>query len=122
MAFGGKFAPGATAESVECGPAESRPIRFQTDPLPKINGNAGRDHWPNANSCLLAGGGMTTGQVIGSTNLLGEVPADRPVHYRDVFSTLYHNMGIDARQLTLNDLRGRPQYLVDQHEPIAELI
>ena len=89
---------------------------------PKINGNAGRDHWPNANSCLMAGGGMQTGQVIGSTNRLGEVPADRPVHYREVFSTLYHNMGIDARQLTLADLRGRPQYLVDQREPIAELI
>ena len=89
---------------------------------PKINGNAGRDHWPNANSCLLAGGGMQTGQVIGSTNRLGEVPADRPVHYREVFSTLYHNMGIDARLLTLTDLRGRPQYLVDQREPIAELI
>jgi hypothetical protein len=88
---------------------------------PKINGNAGRDHWPNANSCLMAGGGMQTGQVIGSTNRLGEVPADRPVHYREVFSTLYHNMGIDARQLTLADLRGRPQYLVDQREPIAEL-
>lgn len=89
---------------------------------PKINGNAGRDHWPNANMCLLAGGGMQTGQVIGSTNRLGEVPEDRPVHYREVFATLYHNMGIDAKNLTLEDLRGRPQYIVDQREPIRELI
>ncbi len=89
---------------------------------PKINGKAGRDHWPNANMCLLAGGGMRTGQVVGSTNRLGEVPEDRPVHYREVFATLYHNMGIDAKNLTLEDLRGRPQYIVDQREPIHELI
>jgi len=89
---------------------------------PKINGKAGRDHWPNANMCLLAGGGMRTGQVVGSTNRLGEVPADRPVHYREVFATLYHNLGIDAKNLTLEDLRGRPQYIVDQREPIRELI
>ncbi len=89
---------------------------------PKINNNAGRDHWPSASSCLLAGGGMRTGQVIGSTNRLGEHPEDRPVHYREVFATLYHNMGINARQTTLTDLRGRPHYLVDDRRPISELI
>ncbi len=89
---------------------------------PKINNNAGRDHWPSASSCLLAGGGMRTGQVIGSTNRLGEHPKDRPVHYREVFATLYHNMGINARQTTLTDLRGRPHYLVDDRRPISELI
>ncbi len=89
---------------------------------PKINGNAGRDHWPNANMCLLAGGGMRTGQVVGSTNRLGEVPEDRPVHYREVFATLYHNLDINARLLTLQDLRGRPQYIVDQREVIRELL
>ena len=65
---------------------------------------------------------MTTGQVIGSTNRLGEHPQERPVHYREVFATLYHNMGINARDTTLIDLRGRPQYLVDDREPIAELV
>lgn len=89
---------------------------------PKINTSAGRDHWPNVNSCVLAGGGMQLGQVIGSTNRLGEVPQDRPVHYREVFSTLYHNVGIDARHTTLNDLRGRPQYLVDERLPMRELV
>ena len=89
---------------------------------PRINKSAGRDHWPQASSCLLAGGGMRTGQVIGSTNRLGEHPKDRPVHYREVFATLYHNMGIDARQTTLTDLSGRPHYLVDNREPIHELI
>ena len=89
---------------------------------PKINQNAGRDHWPQASHCLLAGGGMRMGQVIGSTNRLGEHPQDRPVHYRDVFATLYHNMGINARRTTLVDRRGRPHYLVDDRDPIAELI
>ena len=89
---------------------------------PRINANAGRDHWPNANMCIMAGGGMQTGQVVGSTNRLGEVPQDRPVHYREVFATLYHNMGIDPETLTLEDLRGRPHYVVDQRKPIGELI
>ena len=89
---------------------------------PRINTNAGRDHWPNANMCIMAGGGMQTGQVVGSTNRLGEVPKDRPVHYREVFATLYHNMGIDPETLTLDDLRGRPHYVVDQRKPIGELL
>ena len=89
---------------------------------PRINSKAGRDHWPNANMCIMAGGGMRTGQVIGSTNRLGEVPKDRPVHYREVFATLYRNMGIDPETLTLEDLRGRPHYVVDQRKPIGELL
>ncbi|MFO1095590.1 MAG: DUF1501 domain-containing protein [Planctomycetaceae bacterium] len=89
---------------------------------PKINQNAGRDHWPQASQCLLAGGGMRLAQVIGSTNRLGEHPQDRPVHYRDVFATLYHNLGIDARNTTLVDLQGRPHYLLDNRDPIAELV
>ena len=89
---------------------------------PKINRDAGRDHWPQAASVLLAGGGMRSGQVVGSTNRLGEHPLERPVHYREVFATLYHNLGIDARRTTLADLRGRPHYLVDNRDPIRELI
>ena len=89
---------------------------------PKINKDAGRDHWPQASHCLLAGGGLRTGQVIGSTNRLGEHPQDRPVHYREVFATLYHQLGIEASRTTLTDLRGRPHYLVDQRDPIHELI
>ena len=67
-----------------------------------------------ASSCaLLAGGGMRTGQVIGSTDRLAEHAKDRPVHFQEVFATLYHNLGIDAATTTVNDLTGRPQYLVD---------
>ena len=80
---------------------------------PKINKDAGRDHWPQVNSALLVGGGMKTGQVIGSTNRLGEYAVDRPVHVQEIFATLYHNLGIDTSQQTIIDTTGRPQYLVE---------
>ncbi len=91
---------------------------------PRINKNGGRDHWPNVGCALLAGGGMRTGQVIGATNRLGEHPTERPVHFQDVFASLYHNLGIDTNHTTLNDLHGRPRYLVDHslHQPMKELL
>ncbi len=90
---------------------------------PKINPMGGRDHWPQVACALLAGGGMRTGQVIGSTNHLAEYAKDRPVHFGEVFATLYHNIGIDPRLATVPDLTGRPQYLVqDNAEPIPELV
>lgn len=89
---------------------------------PKINGNAGRDHWPEVGGALLAGGGMQHGQVIGSTTRLGERPLDRPVHFRDVFATLYQRLGIDVATTQFNDLAGRPQYLVGDHRPLPELV
>ena len=88
---------------------------------PRINKGGGRDHWPQASCALLAGGGMKVGQVIGSTNRLGEVPQDRPVHYQDVFATLYRNLGIDPMTATIDDQAGRPQYLLDRREAVAEL-
>ncbi len=89
---------------------------------PKINAQGGRDHWPPVSCALLAGGGMRTGQVIGSTNRLGEYAKDRPVTFQEVFATLYHNLGIDVNAATVTDLAGRPQYLVDHVQPIRELI
>jgi len=88
---------------------------------PKINRNGGRDHWPSVSCAILAGGGMRTGQVIGATNRLGEVPRDRPVSFQNVFATLYHNLGIDPAT-TLPNQFGRPMYLLDQREPIRELL
>lgn len=89
---------------------------------PKINANAGRDHWPAVGCALLAGGGMKTGQVIGATDRLGGEASERPVHFGEVFATLYHQMGIDVSQATIPDLTGRPHYLVGGHRPMPELI
>lgn len=89
---------------------------------PKINQNAGRDHWPSVAGALLAGGGMHCGQVLGSSNRWGEVPLTRPIHFRDVFATLYQRLGIDVATTQFTDLAGRPQYLVGDHRPLPELI
>ncbi|ADB15548.1 protein of unknown function DUF1501 [Pirellula staleyi DSM 6068] len=89
---------------------------------PRVNGGAGRDHWPQVMGAFLAGGGMKTGQVIGSTTKNAEAAKDRPVHFHEVFSTLYYNLGIDVGSKTLEDTAGRPQYLVDKREVIRELV
>jgi hypothetical protein len=89
---------------------------------PRVNGGAGRDHWPAASSFFLAGGGMRHGQAIGSTNRLGEVPKERPYHIQNVFHTVYKTLGIDADSVTITDSNGRPQYLVDHRDEVRELI
>ena len=88
---------------------------------PRINGNAGRDHWPQVSCAYMAGGGMQTGQAIGSTNRLGEHAHSRPVRVQEIFATLYHNLGIDISATTITDPTGRPQYLT-QRDPIRELV
>ena len=66
---------------------------------------------------------MKTGQVIGTTDRLGGEADDRPVHFQEVFATLYHNMGIDIERVTLPDHAGRPQYLVDSgYLPMPEIV
>lgn len=90
---------------------------------PRINKDGGRDHWPNVSCALLAGGGMRCGQVIGSTSRDGGEAKDRPVHFQDVFATMYSNLGIDTTAVTVNDFSGRPRYLVDpQYKPMHELV
>ncbi len=89
---------------------------------PQINKDAGRDHWPNVSCALVAGGGMRTGQIIGSTDRIGGEAKDRPVQFPEVFATLYHALGIDPNRTTVADLGGRPQYLVDRHQPMPELV
>jgi len=91
---------------------------------PHINANGGRDHWPRVSSALLAGGGLNTGQTIGATDRLGGEAVRRPVHFQEVFATLYRQLGIDVDRATIKDLNGRPRYLVDQtkYQPIAELL
>ena len=87
---------------------------------PRINKGAGRDHWPQVSCAYMAGGGMQTGQAIGSTNRLGERAQTRPVHVQEIFSTVYRNLGIDTRFVTIKDPAGRPQYL-SLMDPIHEV-
>ncbi|MBN8248715.1 MAG: DUF1501 domain-containing protein [Verrucomicrobia bacterium] len=90
---------------------------------PTINKDGGRDHWPRVNFALLAGGGMKHGQVIGSTDRLGGEAASRPVSFGEVHATLYHALGLDVNKVTVNDLTGRPQFLVpDGCQPMRELV
>jgi uncharacterized protein (DUF1501 family) len=89
---------------------------------PRVNRGAGRDHWPQLAMCFLAGGGMRLGQAIGSSTKNAEYAKDRPVHFQEVFATLYHNLGIDVQTAQLTDTAGRPQYLVDKRDVISELV
>ena len=89
---------------------------------PVLNKNAGRDHWPRVGCAFVAGGDMNHGQMIGATDSKVAEPVDRPVHFGEVHSTLYHHLGIDPNSVTLSDLSGRPHYLVDGWKPIPELV
>ncbi len=88
---------------------------------PKLNKDAGCDHWPTVSCAFIAGGGMKAGQVIGATDKHAAEATECPVHTGEVRATLYKNLGINANTSTVTDLSGRPHYLVDQHRPIAEL-
>jgi uncharacterized protein (DUF1501 family) len=81
----------------------------------------GRDHWPQSGFALLAGGGLNTGQVVGATDLRGERPKGIPYTPQNVLATLYHVLGIDP-VTTLPDHTGRPIYLLDDREKVAELV
>ncbi len=89
---------------------------------PKINKDAGRDHWARVNGALLSGGGMRVGQVIGSTDKLADSARDRPIHYQDLLATVYHNLGIDPHEL-VRDISERPvPILPGSARPVRELI
>ncbi len=91
---------------------------------PLINKKGGRDHWPGVACALLAGGGIRTGQTVGATNARAEYATQRPVHFQEVFATLYHNLGFDVDRTTIIDPTGRPRYLVDHglYQPMPELM
>jgi hypothetical protein len=74
---------------------------------PKINKDAGRDHWSRVNGALLAGGGLKTGKVLGSTDASAAEARDMPTHYRDVLASVYHHLGIDPHSM-VHDISGRP--------------
>tara|TARA_B100002052_G_scaffold292852_1_gene315063 strand:+ start:551 stop:1768 length:1218 start_codon:yes stop_codon:yes gene_type:complete len=87
---------------------------------PRINDNAGRDHWASVFSCFMAGGGIKGGQVIGSSDEDGAMPKDRPVEVADIHATMCHAMGIDHEKEVMTPLL-RPMKLVDNGSPVMEL-
>ncbi len=88
---------------------------------PRINGSAGRDHWSGAFSVCLGGGGIKTGQVVGSTNDRAEYPKERPIRVEDVASTIYHALGIDAEKEYLSP-QARPIRINYGGIPLSELL
>jgi hypothetical protein len=82
----------------------------------------GRDHWPQAMSVLVSGGGLKMGQVVGSTNSKGEHPKDRPLTPNDLWATVFRHLGIDYNNTAFPDHRGRPMPILPFGDPIAELI
>jgi hypothetical protein len=93
----------------------------RTPRITYANGRPGRDHWPQAMSVLVSGGGMRTGQVIGSTNSRGEHPKDRPLTPNDLWATMFQHLGIDHAHTAFLDHTGRPMPILPHGSPIAEL-
>jgi hypothetical protein len=88
---------------------------------PMSMGTPGRDHWGNSMFCLLGGGGVKGGHVVGSTDRLGTRPHTRPLTPANIHATIYHVLGIDPK-LQLLDPSGRPVSVLDDPTPISELL
>jgi hypothetical protein len=93
----------------------------RTPRLSSPQGVLGRDHWPSAQSAMISGGGLRMGQVIGATTSKAEYPVERPLKPQDLMATMYRHLGIDYRA-SINDFTGRPVQILQDGEPIRELI
>jgi hypothetical protein len=82
----------------------------------------GRDHWPDAMSVLVSGGGLKMGKVIGSTNSRGEHPKDQPLEVNDLWATMFRHLGIDYNNTNFYDHTGRPMPILPSGEPIKGLL
>lgn len=89
---------------------------------PRMNADAGRDHWGHTFSVLFGNGRMNMGQVIGRSNSKGEHVVDRPVSPQDVAATMYHHLGIDGANVHFADSVNRPYALIERGGPIRELV
>ena len=87
---------------------------------PMSQGTPGRDHWGNALSVMMGGGGIKGGQIVGSTNRLGEVPKDRPLRPGDIHHTIFRVLGVDPT-VNFEDHAGRPIAAIDHGAVIDEL-
>jgi hypothetical protein len=81
----------------------------------------GREHWADAGCVLMAGGGLRMGQVVGGTDSRAEQSKSGHISFQNIIATIYRVLGIDPRT-TLPDFSGRPQYLLDDHRPVRELV
>ncbi|NBV23557.1 MAG: DUF1501 domain-containing protein [Proteobacteria bacterium] len=88
---------------------------------PRINANAGRDHWNSCYSILLAGGGLKAGYVHGASDRTGAVPAESPVSPGDIIATLYHQLGVEP-DMNIYDVLDRPHLLVPNGRVMSELL
>jgi hypothetical protein len=93
----------------------------RTPKVVRNSGLIGRDHWPDAMSALVSGGGLRMGQVIGSTDRQGAYPAERPLTPKDLLATIYRHLGIDHTTV-FSDATARPVPILGEGEPIRELI
>jgi hypothetical protein len=82
----------------------------------------GRDHWPSAMSFLFSGGGMATGQVVGATDGRGEQAIERRLGVGDFLATIYRHLGIDYQREAILDFSGRPVPILQDGQPIQELL
>jgi uncharacterized protein (DUF1501 family) len=88
---------------------------------PRVNQNAGRDHWPAVASVLLAGGSYRMGQVIGASDAKGAAVTRAPYRPQSVLAMVYRHLGIDPA-MTFPDFTGRPRHLLEERDPISELL
>ncbi len=88
---------------------------------PKVNRNAGRDHWAPLSTLALSGGGLQMGQVVGESAPKGDVPKSSPIRPQDLMATVFHVLGIDPKTQYLSNA-GRPVYMIEDGQPIAELV
>jgi arylsulfatase A-like enzyme len=88
---------------------------------PKVNGAAGRDHWPQCGFSLLFGGGVKQGFILGNTDKQAAYPTDHPVTPGDLVATIYQLLGVDP-ELMLEDLTGRPIGITHGGRPIVEIL
>jgi len=88
---------------------------------PRVNGKAGRDHWPQCGFCLFAGGGTKPGIMHGTTDKIAAFPADHPVSAGDLVATVYHLMGVDPES-TVPDHTNRPTPISHGGRPVRGIL
>ena len=88
---------------------------------PRVNNNAGRDHWAPLSTLALSGGGLKMGQIVGESTAKAETPKSTPISPQDLMATVFHVLGI-PQTYEVKDNSGRPQHMVSGGKPIAELV